>query len=444
MKMIIHPYAQQKQKDSKPRINLDVSPNYTEELKKIIPGYGSSFDPSDAFDPMRVHAYLYNYYQTGRFYVFLTKPDLNLGLWETRGTTNIETLSPTSGGVISNDETATEARIKAIEQIPLFRMVSQRYPDIIKALTQDPRLNGGEHSRFMYMITNLIRGFPASDISSDAATYTETFTGERLQLAKDSLESQQTGSFNLEFDELADSRIAYLFRTWMHYIDLVLRGIIYTKLEYVVRRRIDYAVSMYCMSIAPDGETIQYFSKHTGVHPTSLPLTAFQEEFGKNEKPTLSIGFSYNRIEAMDPIIFRDFNAVASESYDAMLDPTGEGIGIASDWYELKTIERAAIPGRNIIQMAYQGNFANTYAESEKRKKAGGSEVDFQNSSVISADSLYAPVVEEHRSTEYDKLSFGRVRVVQKPALRARQGMNRNRYCLVFENNTFNDQSNNQ
>jgi hypothetical protein len=329
-----------------------------------------------------------------------------------------------SGRVVNQDEGIIRARRKAVEQIPLFRMVSQRYPDVIGSLVQHPRLNGGVSSRFIYMISNLVKGFPGTDISSDPVMYTETFTGERMQLANDSMDSELTGTFSLEFEELADMRIAYLLRVWIMYQNLVMRGKIFTKLEYVALRRIDYAASLYCFSIGPDGETIQYYSKYTGVFPIGLSLSAFQEQFGENSPVTISSTWAYNKFEAMDPVIFRDFNAVASENPALMMNPTGEGIGAASDWVELSQSIDGDAGG-----IQYAGTARNT-ADSIRRGRRRTVNPSPGQEAINSGTYMAVPVQDDVFTNYSERSIFKRVRIVQKPGVANESGQDRTRYCL--------------
>lgn len=366
-------------------------------LKKLqIPQYMNAIDPSKVFDYNRQHAHRHKRYTKGRFYVFMTKPDLNISLWARRNSPSGTPLDQGDGR-----EFVVKALRANMENFPLMRLLGTRYPDVIKALTQPTSQSAADTGLFIKPVTNLAEGFTAVDRTSDPITYTETFTGDRMQSAKDSLESMIGGTFTLEFPEMSNMFFSYLMAGWQTYMDEVIKGRMFPKAANAYGRRFDYMVSVYCFSVAEDGSTLQFFSKYTGVFPISTGYSAFEERLGTHEVATLPTTWAYNRYECLNPEIIKDFNATASADVMLMADPTGGGFGLSESKHDLRPSSRAVAGYPRMTDTPF------LFAEST-------SENSFQN--------------------QQDHSGYRSVKIVQKPVdLNERSSTeNRNLYAMRF------------
>ena len=223
---------------------------------------------------------------TGPFYVFVTKPDLNLASANTKKFLGIG--QPTAPANIAN------------------------------------LLTGGGASGVIKMLTNLCESYGMSDIVLDIHSIGETWDGSKLVVPKSTLNSRQDGTLQLEYQEWSGLPVTTLHRIWVDYIDAVTRGTILPKSDgatnYISLRILDYACSIYAFQMQPDASTIEFGVRFTGCFPTAVPLSPWGGKLGTSEGIKVSIPYAYSYMEAMDPAIFYEFNTSAA----------GTGVSIAN------------------------------------------------------------------------------------------------------------------
>ena len=172
-----------------------------------------------------------------------------------------------------------------------------------------PNLESGFTQRgFIPLLTNSVMSAPHQDIVLDTGNIGENWQGAMWTTAKDTINSIQSGSVSINFMEWAGSPISKLFRVWVEYISAVVRGRLTPKKQYIERKIIDFHTSIYSLQLAPDGRTVLWASKFTGAFPTGVPSSAFEGSKGNTNLINLSIPFSFQYYEAMDPNIFTDIN----------------------------------------------------------------------------------------------------------------------------------------
>lgn len=215
---------------------------------------------------------------TGPFYVFVTTPDLNILSESARKYHQI-------GTPVAPEE-------------------------IAKLLT------GG--AGFIKMLTNLAEDFGVQDVSLDTYNVGEGWDGAKLTVPKSTLNSRQNGTLQIELLEYAGTPVTTLHRLWVDYIEAVTKGIISPKrdgaIDYIIRRILDYACSVYYFSLLPDARTIEFGVRFTGCFPTAIPYTAWSGKIGGIDAVKVNIPYAFTYMEPMDPAIFTDFNKSAGQA----------------------------------------------------------------------------------------------------------------------------------
>jgi hypothetical protein len=233
---------------------------------------------------------------TGYYYLFMTKPDLNLS------EANLKTLDLTHNGKLFND-----------------------YDKILVNLNRNVYLDPSiqDTNVFIPLITNLHKTVPIKDIASEATTGFETFDGYGMVIGGHSKNSRTKSDFSITYNELKGLPILNLHRVWLKYIDMCDEGYIRRSAKNVANRIIDYASSLYVFATEPDGVTINYWAKYTGIFPTGVPWSSLGENLGEIGNITPSITYKYTYLEENDLEIIRDF---ISLTYRSSFSPTRKGL----------------------------------------------------------------------------------------------------------------------
>jgi hypothetical protein len=183
-----------------------------------------------------------------------------------------------------------------------------------------------EHrSPFIIPLSNClssISGWP--DPVIDTETTEGGFHSENLTFAKGSDRLAGSYDLTLSFREIQGSIILSIIYTWLKFIDLVTKGNTVAYPEDIDARRLCYTCSIYRFVVDPSKRIITKWAKATGCFPKSIPLGAAfninENEIFISSMANYSIPFTVNKVEYMDPIIFRDFNRL-SIKYNPDLHP---------------------------------------------------------------------------------------------------------------------------
>jgi hypothetical protein len=223
---------------------------------------------------------------TGPFYVFITKPDLNV-------------LSEPSKKYL--------------------KIGSPVAPEILANL-----LTNGGSSGFIKLLTNFAESFSTQDIVLDTLTVGEGWTGSKLTMPKHTLNSRQNGSVQIEYKEWSGLPVTLVHKLWIDYIEAVSLGYVFPKgsvstnegyqTAYVQARILDYASAMYCFQLLPDGKTIEFGTKYTGIFPTAVPYSPWSGKIGPSEIIKVTIPYAYSYMEPMDNLIFYEFDMSAKNT----------------------------------------------------------------------------------------------------------------------------------
>lgn len=158
----------------------------------------------------------------------------------------------------------------------------------------------------------------AKDFQLNEHTYEEDEFSATIKVPTGMDELWGPGTLNASFTDIAYGPVSLLFICWIYYIHYVSRGNILTTREHILERILDYTCSIYIFVIGDDGRRIERWGKFTGCYPTSFPMSGQLEHNTNMETDALqklSISFSYNRYEPMDPQVFTDFNFLSESEW---------------------------------------------------------------------------------------------------------------------------------
>jgi len=163
---------------------------------------------------------------------------------------------------------------------------------------------------FIPLVTNTALSFSPQDTSSQTTNYGETWTRIKNYFIGEDNDSKSGGSFSVEYEDYQFLPNFKLHKAWYEYIQAVRRGFITPNKKCYKLREIDYMASAYYFLLAPDGETILYWCRFTGVAPTAIPYSSFSS--GDNGPIRFSINYNFVVKEDMEPMVLSDFNLVSS------------------------------------------------------------------------------------------------------------------------------------
>ena len=143
-------------------------------------------------------------------------------------------------------------------------------------------------------------------------TISQPYTNYLMPYAGTSTESETGGTFDVTFREDRQLRVHRLIDLWIYYMDKVAKGIFKPNRDVTIKCkpiRFDYMSSVYHFVCRPDGETVIWFDKYTGVFPLSSPNSDLSWNLhGGNIDNKVTIPFAYFMHEVNNPDILIDFN----------------------------------------------------------------------------------------------------------------------------------------
>lgn len=221
-------------------------------------------------------------------HVFFTRPDLNL---------------------YKSDGGDYPPLLDKVANDPLFYYLNRNEPKILQSLTSRFTTTHG----FNPYLSNLAKNFELSDEQIKTEEYGTTFTGFKIKYGRHNIESKTAGSFSIKYRDDKDYGIFKLHKAWVDYISKVYRGQLKAS-DYNIKNRIlDYACSVYFFLCGPDGETILFWSKYTGVFPTVVPSAASSWSYGDLvNMPEYSISYDYSWKDDFNPVHIGEFNVIAN------------------------------------------------------------------------------------------------------------------------------------
>jgi hypothetical protein len=194
-----------------------------------------------------------------------------------------------------------------------FRYIAANHPEIIKLLTRRPTKSGNSSSYnnmfIIPLLTNTATNFSNSDTVLQTQSIGETRNGYKQTLSKGFVNSVAEGDFSISYRETSDLHVLKLHKMWVDYIHGVQTGLFIPSFDTIENRELDFTCSVYHFNLKPDGKTIQYWSKYTGVFPTAIPYSGLDFQEGEHEIVNFDVPYVFNYKEDMNPINLYEFNA---------------------------------------------------------------------------------------------------------------------------------------
>ncbi len=230
-------------------------------------------------------------------YVFFVRPDLNIYASDDK---DGKTLLKQSSKQIKSGYHSVS--YPAEDQF--IRYMQQCYPNTLRSLTSQLP---GAHD-FIPFLVGRTESLQIPDYSIQDYSLTQPYTGYTIPYASHAKKSTTGGSFDVTFREDKALRIHKLFQTWLYYIDAVTTNKFEPKLKHIRHNKMDYATSVYCITCAPDAETILFWTKYVGAFPTVNPNSNLSFNLRGSVDNKITITFNYFKAEVLDPYILVDFN----------------------------------------------------------------------------------------------------------------------------------------
>jgi len=247
-----------------------------------------------------------DYAETGICYIFITKPDLNL---TKKLKSEVYTVSERQNNISMADDSALYNTL----QNGFIEYVARNYPDVIDSITCN---NSGKQS-FIPLLFNHFKSFSLEDHSVSEGNYSETWRGYSQKLPTTAAPSFGGGNFSIIYDETNPPLITFLHKIWFEYMEGVKFNQMMPSMSTINRREIDYTASLYYFLLAPDGETIVFWGKYTGIFPQNVPYSSFSGgDISSRNLIQVTINYVYNHKEFLDPAILVDFNDTIMNSQD--------------------------------------------------------------------------------------------------------------------------------
>lgn len=252
-------------------------------FKDPIQAYGTFFNKNMqtlGLDPQR----------PGNSYVFFTRPDLNFNSFD-RG------MTPFFDYIMKS-------------QIGQYVAEYLQYPNVENSsVNLKPEYK--TDSPFDPIKTNLCKEVSGlKDIVLDSFETSGDFMGHQLSYATGADGYDSVGEVTVTFEDTFRSPIFLNHYLHIQYIHEVARGAYWPKYKYLVKRIIDYTISIYLFKLAEDNQTILRWAKLTGCYPVSIPLNTLNHsrDLKQDEFDEVSVTYKYNFYEPMDPRVLQDFN----------------------------------------------------------------------------------------------------------------------------------------
>lgn len=154
-----------------------------------------------------------------------------------------------------------------------------------------------------------------------------------MKYGKHNIKSKTADNFSITYTDDDNLNIIKVHKAWTDYISKVYRGEFFANPIHRQNRTIDYASSVYYFLCGPDGETILFWSKYTGVFPTNTPSSALVWQKGNITKmPEFSINYEFSWKEDLMPTTLAEFNLNSAnqntytyaKTYEPELGSTGK------------------------------------------------------------------------------------------------------------------------
>jgi hypothetical protein len=310
----------------------------------------TEIDPYTQFNKYKLGHTNTDYAQNSIFYLFMTAPSLNI-----RDGENIKH-SSFMRNLLLEDENVFNAG-KLLDSL-CYQTASKPTP-------------------FIHLITNTCQGFDPPDSTISVINLNETWTHLKFQYPGYMNDSLSGGTLNIEYRDLDELPVLKLHKIWVDYMELLSAGYAVPLSDNRNARILDFMSSIYFFSCKPDGMTIQYWSKYTGVFPTSVPYSTIAAKAGgSGDLINYSIPYSFVFKEDMEIDTLFEFNMVMNDTASTL--PTFNS-GDISD----KAIEKSSDFNADIDKHAKKGFFSSIWDRIKGNSKPEGSANIDENSIIF-------------------------------------------------------------
>lgn len=266
----------------------------------------AGFEDLTKFDVyMQNHRYADDF-TTGYAFVFITKPMLFLYPNKPQGDkiTTTERLAyenMTRDHVFSqfiNGEAMNDNDLMLVKQLSYY--------------------NDFDTLNFLPLVTNRVKSFQAMDVTLAQTETYDTRHGFRMPLPTHKIDSINSNSLSLVCTETLNLDFIKMMTLWVNYISNVTDGTFHANPDMIRNNVLDYMSSIYYFVLEPDGRTLKFWSKYTGVWPTTIPQSPLSFSRGESSSVDLDLQFTYTSREDMNPSILEDFNRVSLNYFEEL------------------------------------------------------------------------------------------------------------------------------
>lgn len=249
------------------------------------------------FDRYQINNMIPNKVSSGL--VFMTRPRLNLQSSSLRMSRDMATLETT-------DVNSVNYMIRALldtEYCKVYRPYVARSPLV------DP------FNPFIPLVTNCIQSMDGvPDLVLETETSDGGFQSEDITYPIGSDMLRKSYDFTLTFKDVPGGPLFALFYYWMLYISHLTKGLMSQYTKDSDDLRMGFTASIYRFTFDHTQKRIAHAMKGTGCFPIASPTGAlFNISKGESDvegAKEFSIPFKVNHVTVLDPIIYREFNAV--------------------------------------------------------------------------------------------------------------------------------------
>lgn len=196
-----------------------------------------------------------------------------------------------------------------VRNVPIYNLYFKNSPEVVYSLVK----SYGTNHNFMMALSNRAESFELKDRTLDTDTYGRSLRGNSVAYGRHSEKSKAAGEFTVQYTDDYALHILKIHELWMDYAEGVKLGR-YTPTEFnIINKILDYAGAVFYFVCGPDGETIIYCAKYTGVFPTTIPDSSMNYSKGQViSNPQYSVSYQYSWVEIDSPEIITDFNMASS------------------------------------------------------------------------------------------------------------------------------------
>ena len=171
---------------------------------------------------------------------------------------------------------------------------------------------------FLPLVTNRVKSFQAMDVTLAQTETYDTRHGFRMPLPTHKIDSINSNSLSLVCTETLNLDFIKMMTLWVNYISNVTDGTFHANPDMIRNNVLDYMSSIYYFVLEPDGRTLKFWSKYTGVWPTTIPQSPLSFSRGESSSVDLDLQFTYTSKEDMNPSILEDFNRVSLNYFEEL------------------------------------------------------------------------------------------------------------------------------